>query len=181
MISRCNLLKLLALTIALAGSAIAVHAQTSKLKPELAAVAFLVGDWSAGKGVVTDTGGTSTGTSHISIVANGGALLRQDRTDLFDKAGKASGGFDQIMMIYPEGGTLRADYSDGAHVIHYTQAEIRPGKSVVFSSASEPGVPLFRLTYTLADAGVLAVAFGMTPPGATTFIPIATGVLHKNH
>ena len=172
-------MKRLALAIVLAGSAVASHAQAPALRPDLAGVSFLVGDWSTGKGVVADTGGTSTGSSRITVAANGTVLLRQDRTNLFDKAGKPSGGFDQIMMIYPEGGTLHADYSDGTHVIHYTQAEVVPGKSVAFSSAKQPGAPVFGLTYTLTAPDTLSVAFGMTPPGATTFNPIATGTLHK--
>jgi hypothetical protein len=176
----CGALKSLALAVALASCAFAACAQTPTLKRELAAVSFLIGDWSGGKGVVADTGGTSTGVSRITVAANGAVLLRQDRTSLFDKAGRPSGGFDQIMMIYPEAGTLRADYSDGTHVIHYTRADIAPGKSISFSSASQPGAPVFRLTYTLTAADTLSVTFGMTAPGAVAFTPIATGVLHKD-
>lgn len=173
-------MKRLTLAIAIAGSAVAAHAQTPALKPDLADVSFLVGDWSTGKGVVADTGGTSTGSSRITVAANGAVLLRQDRTNLFDKAGKSSGGFDQIMIIYPEEGTLHADYSDGTHVIHYTQADVVPGKSVVFSSAKQPGAPVFGLAYTLTAPDTLSVTFGMTPPGTTTFNPIATGTLRKD-
>ncbi len=170
-------MKAIVLAIVLAGSAVAPRAQP--VKPDIAGVSFLVGDWSSGRGVVADTGGTSTGSSRITIAANGAVLLRQDRTNLFDKAGKPNGGFDQIMMIYPEGGTLHGDYSDGTHIIHYTEANVVPGKSVAFSSAKQPGAPVFRLTYTLTRPNTLSVSFGMTPPGATTFNPIATGTLHK--
>ncbi len=177
-----NVSKRLALAIALAGSAGAAHAQTATptFKPALAAVSFLIGDWSGEKGVVADTGGTSTGVSRITVEANGAVLLRRDRTNLFDKAGRPSGGFDQIMMIYPEAGTLRADYSDGTHIIHYTQADVAPGKSISFSSARQPGAPVFRLTYALTAPDTLSVTFGMTAPGATSFTPIATGVLHRD-
>src|ERR1700761_9146497 len=109
------------------------------LQTPLAALGFLVGHWSSGNGVVADTGGTSKGVSDIIVDANGGALLRRDHTDLFDKSGKPAGGFDQIMLIYPEAGTLRADYSDGQHVIHYTKADVVSGKSVVFTSAAPSG------------------------------------------
>ncbi len=168
-----------ALALVLSGLAAAAHAQASAVKPELAGVSFLVGDWSAGKGVVADTGGASTGSSRITVAANGAVLLRQDRTDLFDKTGKPAGGFDQVMMIYPEDGTLRADYSDGEHVIHYTQAEVAPGKSVTFTSARQPGAPVFRLAYVLTTRTTLSVSFAMSPPGATAFNPIATGTLRK--
>ncbi len=171
--------KHLAFVAALAGSAVAARAQAPELKPELTGVGFLVGDWSSGKGVVAETGGTSTGSSRIGVAANGAVLLRQDRTNLFDKGGKPSGSFDQVMMIYPEAGTLHADYSDGTHVIHYIRADVVAGKSVAFSSASAPGAPIFKLTYTLTAPDTLGVSFGMTPPGGTSFVPIATGTLRK--
>ena len=170
-------MKAIALAIVLTGSAMAAQAQS--VKPQLADVSFLVGDWSSGKGSVADTGGTSTGSSRFTVAANGAVLLRQDRTNLFDKAGKPTGEFDQIMMIYSEGGTLHGDYSDGTHVVHYDRADIEPGKSVAFSSAKQPGAPVFKLTYTLTKPDVLSVSFGMIPPGATTLNPIAIGTLHK--
>ena len=83
------------------------------------------------------------------------------------------------MMIYSEGDVLHGDYSDGTHVIHYDRADVEPGKSVAFFSVRQPGAPVFRLTYTLTTPDTLAVSFGMTPPGAATFNPIATGTLHK--
>ena len=171
----------LALAALLASFAVAARAQNPGLKPELGGIGFLVGDWSAGRGIVAETGGTSTGSSRIEVAANGAVLLRRDQTNLFDKAGKGSGRFDQVMMIYPAAGTLHADYSDGTHVIHYTRADVVAGKSVAFSSASAPGAPVFRLTYTLTAPDTLGVSFGMTPPGGTSFNPIVTGTLHKGH
>jgi hypothetical protein len=172
-------LKRLAVALVLLASVGASQAQAAKLRPELSGIAFLVGDWSTGRGVVAETGGTSTGSSRIAVAANGAVLLRQDTTNLFDKGGKPSGSFGQVMMIYSEDGGLRADYSDGSHVIHYTRADVAPGKSVTFSSAEQPGAPVFRLTYTLAAPETLAVSFGMSPPGSPTFSPIAAGTLHK--
>jgi hypothetical protein len=145
----------------------------------VAGISFLVGNWGSGQGKVTDTGGTSRGTSTITLEAGGAALLRRDHTELFGADGKPGGSFDQIMLIYPEGGTLHADYSDGDHLIHYTSASIVPGESVAFTSASLPGAPTFRLTYELKDGETLAVRFEMEPPGQTAFQPIASGTLRK--
>lgn len=156
-----------------------VNAQPVALKPALAGLGFLVGDWSSGTGQVPDTGGAASGRSKITVEVGGSALLRRDHTELRDKAGEPAGGFDQIMLIYPEGGDVHADYSDGAHVIHYTSAVVTPGRSVVFSSAAAPGAPVFRLGYTLADPKTLAVAFAMAPPGRSDFHPIATGTLTR--
>ena len=154
------LIKLAAL-IAVVLLATTAHAQP---KPALADLSFLIGKWSAGKGRVADTGGTSTGTSTIAPAAGGAVLLRRDHTSLFDAAGHPAGGFDQLMTIYTEGDAIHADYFDPAHVIHYTQAAVRPGRSVVFSTVAAPGVPVFRLTYKLTAPDTLAINFAMAPP-----------------
>jgi hypothetical protein len=149
------------------------------LDPSLAPVGFLLGHWTSGDGKVTDIGGTSRGSSIITAEAGGAVLLRRDHTDVFDAGGKPTESFDQIMMIYPEGGSLRADYSDGTHVIHDKSAQITPDRSVVFTSAAEPGAPVFKLSYRLIAADTLDVAFAMAPPGQSEFREIASGSLHK--
>ena len=149
------------------------------LKPALAPVAFLVGNWDSGEGKVAETGGTSKGGSIMTVESDGSAILRRDHTELFDKAGKPAGGFHQTMLIYPDGGTLKADYVDGeGHAIHYVSAAATPGKSVTFTSAAGQG-PMFRLTYDAQSADILAITFGMTPPGQSEFRPIATGTLTR--
>jgi hypothetical protein len=150
------------------------------LKPPLAGLGFLVGDWDSGEGKVADTGGTSRGVSHVTIEADGWSLLRRDRNEIAGPDGKPAGGFSQMMLIYPEAGTLHADYSDGeGHIIHYDKAEIVPGKSVVFTSPASAAAPGFRLTYTLKSPGDLGVDFGMLPPGGGAFHPIASGTLRR--
>jgi len=167
--------------IGLAAAFLATFSQASAdpaLSPDLSRLGFLVGHWRSDDGKVADTGGTSAGVSVISAEAGGAVLLRRDHTDLFDKNGKPAGGFEQIMMIYPEKGTLRADYSDGQHVIHYSSAEVAPGKSVTFTSAPGGG-PTFRLSYDLKAADTLAVTFAMAPPGQAAFNVVAAGTLKK--
>jgi len=149
------------------------------LKPALQPLAFLVGKWDSGDGKVAETGGTSKGGSVITVESDGSVLLRRDHTELFDKAGKPAGGFHQTMIVYPDAGTIHADYVDGeGHAIHYVSAEIVAEKSVSFSSAPGQG-PVFRLTYEAKAPGALTVSFGMTPPGQSEFRPIATGTLRR--
>jgi hypothetical protein len=154
-------------------------AASPSLAPALAPIGFLVGHWTGDDGKVAETGGTSRGGSIITAEVGGAVLLRRDHTDLRDAAGKPSGGFDLITMIYPEGGTLHADYSDGQHIIHYTEAQIVPGRSVIFTSSAAPGAPRFRLSYTVEDAKTLALDFAMSPPGQSAYQPIAQGHLHR--
>ena len=148
--------------------------------PSLSDIDFLIGHWTSGEGKVADTGGISKGSSTITFEAGGKALLRRDHTDLFDAKGAHTGGFDQVMIVYADGGAIHADYVDGeGHAIHYTSATVTPGKEVTFSSAPGAG-PVFQLSYEMKTADTLAVTFGMTPPGQTAFRPIATGTLKKS-
>jgi hypothetical protein len=169
-----GLVILLALSVLLSGGALA-----QSTSPQLAGLSFLIGNWRTGNGNVADTGGTSKGHSTFTLEAGGNVILRKDRTELFSASGKPAGGFDQIMMIYPEGDTIRADYSDGTHVIHYIKAEVVPAHSVTFVSASRPDAPTFRLRYELSDPTTLAVTFEMAPPGSSTFHPVASGTLTR--
>jgi hypothetical protein len=145
----------------------------------LAGIDFLLGRWTAGRGTVAETGGTSTGSSTFTREAGGQAMLRRDHTDLTDASGKPAGGFDQIMLIYADGPTIRADYADGAHVIHYAGATITPGRAVEFATAAGAPGPAFRLRYELTAPMTLSVAFAMAPPGGGAFRPIATGTLTR--
>jgi hypothetical protein len=158
----------------------AAPAQPAGLGGGLAGVDFLVGRWVAdASGKVAETGGTSSGVLTFTPEAQGAVLLRKDHVTLSDASGKPSGAFDIIMMIYPEAGTLHADYADGQHVIHYTAAAVTPGHAVTFTSAASPQAPTFKLAFTLVSPRTLGIDFSMAPPGGADFHPIATGTAHR--
>ena len=118
----------------------------------------------------------------MSAEAGGAVLLRRDHTNLFAAGGQATGGFDQLMTIYAEDGTIHADYFDPAHVIHYTKCRGgRPAIPWYSPQPPAPGGPAFRLTYTLAAPGTLAIGFAMAPPPGNSFHEIAAGTLTKAH
>jgi hypothetical protein len=123
----------------LLSSILAIPATAQTAPSPLDGLSFLVGDWTGtGK---SENGGTDTGRSSIQRIVGGNALLRRDHTDVTDKNGKLIESFDQIMLIYPEGGTLHADYLDGTHVIHYIHAVIQPGQSVQFITDTSAKAP----------------------------------------
>jgi len=160
-------------------SAASAQAELPAPPADLTGISFLVGTWESGDGRVAETGGTSRGSSKITAEAGGSALLRRDHTDLFGADGKATGSFDQIMLIYREGRAIHADYTDGAHVIHYTSAVVVPGRSVAFTTSTIATAPTFRLSYEKTADQTLALRFEIAPPGQTEFHAIATGTLHK--
>jgi hypothetical protein len=164
--------------LAIAG-ALAGGAWAAELTPALQPLGFLVGHWEGG-GPVSDTGGRAHGVSAITVEADGRALWRNDRNETFDKSGKPTGGFGQVMLIYPEAGGVKADYVDGeGHVIHYGPAVIVAGRSVEFTSIAPASAPTFRLLYETEGADTLKISFTFRPPGGTTFLPIAVGEVHR--
>jgi hypothetical protein len=148
------------------------------LSPQLAPIQFLVGDW-IGQGK-SEGNSSDKGTSSIHPVVGGGALLRRDHNDVRDSHGKLVESFDQLMTIYPEDGTLKADYLDGTHVIHYVRADVKNGQSVRFVTASSAQAPSFRLTYTKASPHTLAIKFEMEAPGQSDFHTVAEGTINRD-
>jgi hypothetical protein len=155
-------------------------AAPAMLSPAMQPLAFLIGHWTATEGRAENKV-IAKGVSNIEPAAEGAALLRRDRTDLFSPDGKPLQSFEQVMLIYPEGGDLHGDYFDGTHVIHYVSATVDPGKSVTFLTAATPlttatpGPPRFRLTYTARGPNGFNVKFEMAAPGASDFTVIASG------
>jgi hypothetical protein len=122
----------------------------------LAALAFLVGEWSA-RG--TGTPGVSAGSFSFEWSAGARALVRHNRS------ATPTGQHEDVMLVHPgANGHPRAVYVDSeGHVIEYAVTS-GPGR-VVFESAG-PG-PRYRLTDRLGPDSTLWNAFEIAPPGGT--------------
>ena len=123
----------------------------------LAPLGFMVGDWSAAGDSV---GAGAGGASSIHPDLQGRVLVRRDHVLV-----KAGGSFDIYMVVYDDGGRLRADFIDTeGHVIHYAVTP-SPGPSAVFESPGAAGTPGYRLTYAASSADRLHIRFEIAPPG----------------
>lgn len=89
---------------------------------------------------------------------------------------------EDLMVVYQDGATTRADYWDNeGHVIHYVATVADGGKKYTFVSDASAGRPRFRLTYTMTGAGALALAFDMAMPNAPdAWKPYIQATAHKS-
>ena len=156
------------LGVVVAAVALAASSRASSAAPALADIGFIVGDWVGAPG----NGSHDRGASSIHPIVGGAVLLRNDHHEVVDAGGKVTASFDQVMPIYAEGGTLRGDYFDGAHVIHYTHALVQPGASVQFLTDPD-AKPVYRLTYSKVSDNVVAILFEVAAPGSSDFHVIA--------
>ncbi len=159
-------------------SSISAQAQTDKNGNPFDPVRFLVGDW-VGEG--SSKAGQGQGSFSIKEDLGGSILVRRDHTDYPAANGKPAFSLDVMMVIYAEGGQLRANFFDSEkHVIHYTAKSVVPGTSVQFVSEQASGAPAFRLTYTKTGDDKMSVKFELAPPGKPdSFTTYAEGVAQR--
>jgi hypothetical protein len=154
--------------LSLAGTA-ALAAEPAALQP----FAFLVGEWRAsGSGKP----GEASGTAVFARGLQGRVILRTSYAEYPPKAGKPGSRHDDLMVIYADSsGGVRADYYDSeGHVIRYVVTSPAAGQAV-FVSEALGRESRFRLSYTLAPAGVLKGEFAIAPAGARdAFTPYLT-------
>jgi hypothetical protein len=135
--------------------------QPPALVEALRPLQFLLGSW---EGTGTGAPGASTGTAGFTVDLQGHALLRRATNDA------PTGHHEDLMVIYPGTGDLRALYIDNEqHVISYRVTVTSDPRGAVFLSEETPGAPRFRLTYALGKDGVLTTSFAMAGPGAADF------------
>ena len=148
--------RILAALLIIAGSA-AMIAQPDPL----AALRFVIGEWQA-----IDTPPGESGSFTFTLAAGGHAIVRTNQADYAATPEHPASRHEDLLVIYSETGSLKADYFDSeGHVIRYG-VTMRAPNVVVLVSAPNLREPRYRLTYTAGAGGVLLGSFETAPPGS---------------
>lgn len=149
-------------TIVLAGAMLAAAVTASAQKPaDLTPLTFLAGDWRA-----TDTAPGEEGRFAFQMQVQDHVMVRTNLAAYAAAGDRPASRHDDLMVIYGENGTLKADYFDNeGHVIRYVVHPERNGR-VVFISEPVASQPRYRLTYALGADGVLNGSFEIAAPGS---------------
>jgi len=153
------------LVACIVGFALASSLSGSAQADPLAGLRFLLGDWRA-----VDLPAGESGAFTFRVDVQGRVIVRTNEANYAATADHPASRHEDLMVIFTEGGAIRAEYFDSeGHVIRYS-AQTRPN-AVVFVSDPAPREPRYRLTYTAGADGVLAGSFELAPPGSDTFKP----------
>lgn len=124
---------------------------------------FLIGSW-----VSEGTPEQGSGSFSLEPDLKSNVLVRRNTAYVPAGRGSPPAKHEDLMIIYADRATkeFRASYFDSeGHVIQYSVTWLPANKGLVFLSAPEPSAPRFRLTYTKAEAGKVAIEFAIAPPG----------------
>jgi hypothetical protein len=157
----------LALILALSGILSASFGQTNDSWIKWS---WLTGDW-VGEG--TGQPGTGGGTFSFQFDLNNKILVRKSHSEYPASDNKPKVIHDDLMIIYPDlkGNPGKAIYFDNeGHTINYsiTYSE----KSVILLSEKSTNAPIFRLTYTLLENGIVNTKFEMSQDGVKFMVYI---------
>ena len=138
-------------------------------------------DWLMGEWVGEGTGQPGQGNGAFSFKPDlDNSILVRKSHSTYPKAGnKPEITHDDLMVIYPDfsGATTKAIYFDNeGHTINYT-VECSEN-TIVLTGNKIPGIPVFRLTYTLLDNKMVNTKFEMSRDG-DTFITYVEGKSRK--
>jgi hypothetical protein len=134
----------------------------------LSPLRFLVGEWHA-----IDTPAGETGAFTFTLAVQDHVMVRTNEAVYEATADRPGSRHDDLMVIYAERGSLKADYFDNeGHVIRYV-VQAHGGDSAVFVGESRvAGEPGYRLTYTASVNGTLLGSFEIASPSTPeTFKP----------
>ncbi len=149
-----------------AASLLLASAASAQTPNPLAPLQFLVGEWRA---IDTPAGERGAFTFRFDVQQH--VLVRTNEAIYDATAAHPASRHDDLMVVYVEDGSLKADYFDNeGHVIRYTARA--DANRVTFVSDPDPKNPRFRLSYALGAGGVLNGTFEIATPDAPgTFKP----------
>ena len=107
----------------------------------LASLRFLLGNWRA-----SGTPPGETGAFTFRLAVQDHVIVRTNEANYAAKADRPASRHEDLLVIYSENGSIKADYFDSeGHVIRYA-VQPRDQNAVVFLSDPTPGEPRYRLT-----------------------------------
>ncbi|HTM00828.1 MAG TPA: hypothetical protein VL503_06870 [Candidatus Omnitrophota bacterium] len=140
-------------------AALAAHPALSAPPRVLEPLSFLLGAWEA------PGPNQSSGRTVFALNLQDQVILRHNSADYPAAEDKPATRHEDLMVIYPVGNVLRADYYDSeGHAIRYVVLPAGAGRVLFLSDLIEKE-PRYRLTYVLQPDGTLAGAFEVAPPG----------------
>jgi hypothetical protein len=123
-----------------------------------------LGTW---EGVGGGGPGQGSGSFSFTPELQGAVLVRHNYSQYSATREKLAYRHDDLMVIYPDGPQIRADYWDNeGHVIHYTAEFADFGRRLIMTSAASQSGPRYRLTYLKTGDNDLNLTFEIAPPHA---------------
>jgi len=123
---------------------------------------FLLGEW-----IAVNTPAGESGSFSFRLEVQNHVIVRRNEARYDATPERAASRHDDLLVIYNEGGSLKADYFDSeGHVIRYAVQPRSADGGVVLVSTPAPGEPRYRLTYTRGADGILVGSFEIAAPGS---------------
>jgi hypothetical protein len=170
-----TILLLVTVFFCLSGS---VSAQVNALDSLWRPLLFLMGNW-VGDG--SGKPGEGKGAYSFAFDLEKNILVRKNHNEFPATATRPAAVHDDLMIVYPEQGMLRAIYFDNErHVIRYAVSVSAAGDTVIFLRESSKTVPRFRLSYVKKGDASVSIVFDMAMPKAPdSFRTYLTGSAHR--
>ena len=124
-------------------------------------LAYLIGDWVE----VGDAPGEPARHFTFERALDGHAVVRRSRTAHAATMDRPARVHEDLMLIYPEGGQLRATLVDSeGQVLHYATGFVHGTGVVTFTSQPAGAQPRYRVTYTPLGARRVGLAIEIALP-----------------